>query len=36
MPVFKDAAMKYVQEVVSHLEEALGKPVDAYTPPVPP
>jgi hypothetical protein len=36
MPVFKEAAMMYVQEMVSHLEEVLGLPVDAYAPPVPP
>jgi hypothetical protein len=36
IPVFKEAAMMYVQEMVSHLEEALKLPVDAYTPPVPP
>jgi hypothetical protein len=34
MPSFKEAAMVYVREVVYHLEEALGIPVDAYTPPV--
>jgi hypothetical protein len=36
IPVFKEAAMLYVQEVVSHLEGYLVRPVDAYTPPVPP
>jgi hypothetical protein len=36
MPAFKEAAMVYVQEVVSHLEEFLGPPVNAYTPTVPP
>jgi hypothetical protein len=36
MPVFKEAVMKYIQEVVSHLEEDLVQPIDAYTPPVPP
>jgi hypothetical protein len=35
MPRFKEAAMMYVQEVVSHLEEVFGLPVDAYTPKVP-
>jgi hypothetical protein len=36
MPAFKEAAMLHVQEAVSHLEETLGRPVDPYTPPVPP
>jgi hypothetical protein len=36
MRVFEEAAMMYVQDVVSHLEGYLGRPVDAYTPPVPP
>jgi hypothetical protein len=36
VPVFKEAAMMYVQEVVSHLEGVLGRPVDEYSPPVPP
>jgi hypothetical protein len=36
VPVLKEAAMIYVQEVVSHLEEVLGLPVDAHTPLVPP
>jgi hypothetical protein len=35
-PEFKRVAEKYVHEVVCHLEEYLGLPVDAYTPPVPP
>jgi hypothetical protein len=35
-PRFKEAAMMYVQVVVDHLEEVLGLPADAYTPPVPP
>jgi hypothetical protein len=36
MPVFKEAAMKYIQEVVSNLEEDEMQPIDAYTPQVPP
>jgi hypothetical protein len=35
-PVFKEAAMMYVQEVVSHLEKVLRLPLDACPPPVPP
>jgi hypothetical protein len=34
MPIFKRAVMIYVQKVVSHLEEVMGLPIDAYTPAV--
>jgi hypothetical protein len=36
IPTFKEASALYAQEVVSHLEGYLGRPVDACTPPVPP
>jgi hypothetical protein len=36
VPVFKEAALMYVQEVVSHFDEVLWLPVEAYTPLVPP
>jgi hypothetical protein len=36
MPAFKEAAMKYAQEVVSHLEETLWRPVNECSRPVPP
>jgi hypothetical protein len=36
MPVSKEAAKLYVQEVTSDLSEVLELPVDAYRPPVPP
>jgi hypothetical protein len=36
VPQFKNAAEKYVHEVVRHLEEVLELPVDAHRPPVQP
>jgi hypothetical protein len=36
MPVFKGTAINDVKGVVDGLEEILGPPVEAYTPPVPP
>jgi hypothetical protein len=34
--LYKEAAVKYVNEVVCHLKDVLGLPVDAHTPSVPP
>jgi hypothetical protein len=36
VPVVKEAALMYVQEVVSHFDEVPWLPVDAYAPLVPP
>jgi hypothetical protein len=36
VPAFREASMLHAQEVVSHIEGYLGRPVDASTPPVPP
>jgi hypothetical protein len=36
VPLYKEAAVKYVHEVVCHDKEVLGLTADAYTPPARP